>query len=69
MWLQIKVVKITATEKRLGFFFTVFSTSAKIMLFGYSIRKLIQKAIYLDKDYIEITHEYIYLGIGFDLHG
>ena len=31
------------------------------MLFGRNQRKLNQEAFYLDKDHIEITHEYKYL--------
>jgi hypothetical protein len=32
-------------------------------------RKLNQEAFHLDKDQIEITHEYKYLGIEFHSHG
>ena len=35
------------------------------MMFGRKKRKLNQDAFYLDKDRIEITHEYKYLGIDF----
>ena len=41
----------------------------KIMIFDRSKRKLNQEAIYLDKDRIEINHEYKYLGIDFYSHG
>ena len=41
----------------------------KIMIFGRNKRKLNQEAFYLDKDQIEITHEYKYLGIDFYSHG
>ena len=43
-------------------------TMTKIMIFGCNNRKFNQEAFYLDKDQIEITHEYDYLGIDFDLH-
>ena len=39
------------------------------MIFGCNKRKLNQEAFYLDKDHIEITHEYQYLGIDFYSHG
>ena len=39
------------------------------MIFGRNKRKLNQKAVYLDKDHIEITHEYKYLGIGISSYG
>ena len=35
----------------------------KIMIFDRNKKKINQKAFYLDKDQIEITHEYKYLGI------
>jgi hypothetical protein len=37
----------------------------KIMMFGRNKRKLYQEALCLDKDQIEITHEYKYLEIEF----
>ena len=39
------------------------------MIFGHNKRKLNQEAFYLDKDPIEITHEYKYLGIDLYSHG
>ena len=44
-------------------------SKTKIMIFGRNKRKLNQEAFYLDKDQIEITHEYKYLGIDFYSHG
>ena len=43
-------------------------SKTKIMIFSYNKRKLNQEAFYLDKDPIEITHEYKYLGIDFFIH-
>jgi hypothetical protein len=43
-------------------------SKTKIMIFGHNKRKSNQEAFYLDKDQIEITHEYKYLGIDFYLH-
>ena len=40
-------------------------SKTKIMIFGHNKRKSNQEAFYLDKDPIEITHEYKYLGIDF----
>ena len=37
----------------------------KIILFGHNKRKLNQEAFYVNKDQIEITHEYKYLEIDF----
>ena len=39
------------------------------MIFGLNKRELNQEALYLDKDQIEITHEYKYLAIDFYSHG
>ena len=39
-----------------------------IMIFGRNKRKLNQKAFYLDKGQIEITHEFEYLGIDIYSH-
>ena len=39
------------------------------MVIGRNKRKLNQKVFYLDKDHIEITHEYKYLGIDLYSHG
>ena len=39
------------------------------MIFGCNKRKSNQEVFYLDKDQIEITHEYKYLRIDFRLHG
>ena len=39
------------------------------MIFGHNKRKLNQEAFYLDKEQIEITDEYKYLGIDFHSHG
>ena len=44
-------------------------SKTKIMIFGHNKRKSNQEAFHLDKDQIEITHEYKYLGIDFYLHG
>ena len=44
-------------------------SKTKIMIFDHNKRKLNQEAYYLDKEQIEITHEYKYLGIGFYSHG
>ena len=44
-------------------------SKTKIMIFDRNKRKLNQEAIYLDKDRIEINHEYKYLGIDFYSHG
>ena len=41
----------------------------RIMVFGCNKRKLNQEAFYLDKDQIEITHEFKFLGIDFKSHG
>ena len=48
--------------------FKVNLAKTKTMIFDRTKRKLNQKAFYLDKDQIEITHEYKYLGIDFYLH-
>ena len=47
----------------------VILAKTKIMIFGHNKRKLNQEAFYLDKDQIEMTHEYKYLGIDFHSHG
>ena len=39
------------------------------MIFGCNKRKVNQEAFYLDKDQIEITSRYKYLGIDFYSHG
>ena len=39
------------------------------MMFGHNKRKLNHEAYHLDKDQIEINHEYKYLGIEFYSHG
>ena len=39
------------------------------MIFDRNKRKSNQEAFYLDKDQIEITHEYKYIGIEFYSHG
>ena len=44
-------------------------SKTKTMIFDCNKRKLNQEAIYLDKDQIEINHEYKYLGIDFYSHG
>jgi hypothetical protein len=38
-------------------------SNTKIMIFGHNKRKLNQEAFYVDKDRIEITHEYKYIGL------
>ena len=45
------------------------SFKTKSMIFGHNKRKLNQEAFYLDKDRIEITHEYKYFGIASYSHG
>ena len=40
-------------------------SKTKIMIFSHNKRKLNQEAFYLDKDPIEINHEYEYLGIDY----
>ena len=40
----------------------------KIMIFGHNKKKLNQKAFYLNKEQIEIAHEYKYLGIDIYSH-
>ena len=44
-------------------------SKTKIMIFDRNKRKSNQEAFYLDKDQIEITHEYKYIGIEFYSHG
>ena len=39
------------------------------MIFGCNKRRLNQKAFYLDKDQIGITHKYKFVGIDFYSHG
>jgi len=46
--------------------FMIFET--KIMIFGCNTKRSNQNAFYLDKDQIEITHEYKYVGIDFYSH-
>ena len=46
----------------------IYLSKTKIMVFGRNKRKLNQEAFYLDKDQIEIIHEYKYLGIDFYSH-
>ena len=45
-----------------------FYPKTKIIIFGHNKKKLNQKAFYLDKVPIEITHKYKYLGIDFYSH-
>ena len=40
-------------------------SKTKIMIFDRNKKKSNQEAFYLDKDQIEITHEYKYIGIEF----
>ena len=44
-------------------------SKTNIIIFGHNKRKINQEAIYLNKDPIEVTHEYKYLGIDFHSHG
>jgi hypothetical protein len=44
-------------------------SKTNIMIFDRNKRKSNQEAFYLDKDQIEITHEYKYLRIEFYSHG
>ena len=47
----------------------VILSKTKIIIYGHNKRKLNQEEFYLNKDQIEISHEYKYLGMYFYLHG